>query len=109
MSGSIAQLSEMLADVVKAVVSAQTELDRVANQSPGDLPLAPLAFIVRQTEVTLQGTVFSQRTGPIAAQEPALSFALTNRVQASLGGSDRAALSTRVSVSIQAIEPHHGS
>jgi hypothetical protein len=108
MSGSDTLLSGMLADVVSAVVSTQKELDRLANEAPGDLPLAPLAFIVRQTDVTLQGT-FSAQGGGSATQEPALSFALVNRVQASLRGGDRAALSTRVSVSIQAVEPRHGS
>jgi hypothetical protein len=108
MSGSDTLLSDVLADVVRAVVSTQKELDRVANEAPGDLPLPPLAFVVRQTEVTLQGT-FAMQAGAPAAQDRALSFALVNRVQAGLRGSDRAALSTRVSVSIQAVEPRHGS
>jgi hypothetical protein len=108
MSGSDTLLSDMLADVVSAVVSTQKELDRLANEAPGDLPLPPLAFVVRQTDVTLQGTFFAQG-GESAGQDRALSFALVNRVQASLRGSDRAALSTRVSLSIQAVEPRHGS
>jgi hypothetical protein len=108
MSGSDTLLSDMLADVVSAVVSTQKELDRLANEAPGDLPLPPLAFVVRQTEVTLQGT-FSAQGGESAARDRALSFALVNRVQASLRGSDSATLSTRVSVSIQAVEPRHGS
>ena len=108
MSDSIAQLSKLLADVATAVVSTQQELDRLANEAPGDLPLPPLAFVVRQTEVTLQGTL-SAPGGESAARDGALSFALVNRVQAGLGGSERATLSTRVSVSIQAVERRHDS
>ena len=107
MGRSSTALSGMLADVATAVLSTQKELDRLANEPPGELPLPPLAFIVRQTDVTLQGTLSVQRDA-LAARAPALSFALVNRVQASLRGSDGATLSTRVSVSIQAVEPPHG-
>jgi hypothetical protein len=98
----------MLADVVRAVTSTQKELDRVANESPGDLPCPPLAFVVKQTEVTLLGNLSMQIGDLIAAPERSLNFALVNRVQASLRGSHGANLSTRVSVSIQAVEPPHG-
>jgi hypothetical protein len=98
----------MLADVVRAVTSTQKELDRVANESPSDLPCPPLAFVVKQTEVTLLGSLSVQRGDASATRDSALSFALVNRVQASLRGSHDAALSTRVSVSIQAVDPPHG-
>lgn len=107
MSDSIAQLSKVLADVATAVVATQQELDRLAVASPNDLPLAPLAFVVRQTDVTLQGT-FAMRGGVPVARDGALAFALVDRVQASLRVGDAAALSTRISVSIQAIETPHG-
>jgi hypothetical protein len=101
-------LASVLTDVVNAVTSTQKEMDRLANESPGDLPLAPLAFVVKQTEVTLLGSLSVQRGDASATRDSALSFALVNRVQASLQGSHGANLSTRVSVSIQAVEPPHG-
>jgi|GEM_PF-4286314 len=107
MSRSETPLSDVLADVARAVVSTQKELDAQANRSSGELPLAPLAFVVKQTDVILLGNLSAQRSDSLAVQDPALTFALVNRVQASLRGSGGAALSSRVSVSIQAIEPPH--
>jgi hypothetical protein len=108
MSRSETPLSNVLADVASAVVSTQKELDAQANRYSGGLPLAPLAFVVKQTDVTLLGNLSVQRSDSSAAQDRALNFALVNRVQAGLRGSGGAALSSRVSVSIQAIEPPHG-
>ena len=108
MSRSDTLLSNVLADVATAVISTQKELDTQANRSSGDLPLAPLAFVVKQTDVTLLGNLSVQRSDSSVAQDRALTFALVNRVQAGLRDSGGAALSSRVSVSIQAIEPSHG-
>jgi hypothetical protein len=109
LSGSSTLLSRILVDVASAVVSTQKELDKVANASPADLPLAPLALVVKHSEVILLGNLAVQKGSPLGAQDRPLTFALVNRVQAGLRGSNDASLSTRVSVSIEAIEPPHGS
>jgi hypothetical protein len=108
MSRSETLLSSVLADVASAVVSTQKALDAQANGSPSGLPVAPLAFVVKQTQVTLLGNLSVQQSDLFAAQDCVLTFALVNRVQASLRGSYGAAVSGRVSVSIQAVEPPHG-
>lgn len=101
-------LASVLTDVANAVTSTQKEMDRLANESPGDLPMAPLAFVVKQTEVTLLGSLSVRRGDALAARDSALSFALVNRVQSSLRGRHDATLSTHVSVSIHAVDPPHG-
>jgi hypothetical protein len=106
---SNALLSSVLADVANAVVSTQRELDRLADESIENFPLAPLAFIVKQTQLTLLGNLSAQRGDLFAAEDRALTLALVNRVQASLRGSDGGALGSWVSVSIQAIEPQNGN
>lgn len=101
-------LSDVLADVASAIASAQKDMDRLASQSSDGLPLAPLAFIVRRTDVTLLGSL-SMPGGTGTARKSALSYVLLDRVQASLRGSQGASLSSRVSISIEAIEPPHGN
>jgi hypothetical protein len=102
-------LSGVLADAARAVVSTQRDMDRLASQSRDGLPLAPLAFIVKRTEVTLLGTLSMRRDAGQPARDPALSFALLDRVQAGLRGGEIASLSSRVSVAIEAVEPPHAS
>ncbi|MFN0069692.1 MAG: hypothetical protein ACKVYV_18905 [Limisphaerales bacterium] len=99
----------MLADIAGAVIATQKEMDRLANESPGDLPLAPLAFVVRQTEVTLLGTLSVPRSSSPSAKGRELTFAQVDRVQAVLRGSHGAMLGSRISVAIQAVQPPHGS
>lgn len=95
---SEALLSSIVSDVALAVTSTQTELDRLFGDSSADLPVA---FILRQTEVALVGTLSLKRVD----QAPSLTFSQANRVQAGLRGDRGAALSSLVSVSILALEP----
>jgi hypothetical protein len=108
MSATEAELSSLLASVAGAVFTTQKELDRLANQPSADLPFQPLAFVVKQTQVTLVGNMFTHGGNLSGNADLGLSFELINRVQASLRGNFNAALSSRVSVSIQAVEPTHG-
>jgi hypothetical protein len=109
MSRSNTLLSGILTDVANAVASTQKELDRFADESPGDLPLPALALVVKHTEVTLLGNLSMQAGESPGSQDRALSFALVNRVQAGLRGGNDGTVSARVSVSIQAVERPHGS
>lgn len=93
-------LSQVLVDVANAVAGSQNELDKLANQSPATLPLAPLAFVVKRTQITLLGSLYMQRG-------EALTFSKVERVQTALAGQTSAALSSRVSVFIEAREPPH--
>lgn len=101
MTSASSLLSQVLVDVATAVTASQKELDRLANQSTNNLPLAPLAFVVKQTQVTLQGSLHMRRG-------EALTFSKMERVQTALGGQTSAALSNRVSVLIEALVPPHG-
>lgn len=108
MSRSGAPLSNVLADVARAVTSTQKELDRLTNESSGDLPLLPLAFVVKETQLTLIGNLFVQPSYRSAVGDSGLSFSQVSRVEASLRGGPDTPPSTRLSISIQVIEPPHG-
>ena len=101
MTSANSLLSRVLVDVANAVASSQNELDRLAMQPSANLPLEPLAFVVKQTQVTLLGSLYMRRG-------EALTFSKRERVQMALGGHTGVALSSRVSVLIEAIEPFHG-
>lgn len=101
MTSTKSLLSQVLVDVANAVAGSQKELDKLAKQPPANLPLAPMAFVVKQTQVTLLGSLYMRRG-------EALTFSKAERVQTALGGHTGAALSSRVSVLIEAIEPSHG-
>jgi hypothetical protein len=109
MGQSTTLLSKMLADVASAVASAQDGLDRGADKAPGDSSLAPLAFVVKETQLNLLGQLSMQAGGASAPDQGVLTFSQVGRVQASLYGSKGLALTSRVSVSIRAIEPKHAS
>jgi len=102
-------LSGVLADAARAIASTQRDMDRLAAQPRDGLPLAPLAFIVKRTEVTLLGTLSMRRDAGHPTRDSALSFALLDRVQATMRGGAIAVLSSRVSVAIEAVEPPHAS
>lgn len=107
MSGSSAELSNVLAHVARAVFTTQQELDNFADQSLGDLPFVPLSFVVKQTQVILLGNLSLPRSAWILSQERALTFSLINRVERSLRGPSNT-LTSRISVLIEAVEPFHG-
>jgi hypothetical protein len=108
MSHSDTLLSSLLTHVGHAVFSTQKQLDKFAQEPTGDLPLAPLLFVVKQTQVTVLGNLSLRRSESDNGRDRALTFALVNRVQAGLRGQYEAATSSRISVSIQALEPPHG-
>src|SRR5665647_2279300 len=105
MSRNNLPLSSVLTDVATAIASTQREMDKLANESTGSLPFAPLAFVIKRTELTLLGSLFMRSGVGFPATDSALSFALPDRVQAGLRGSQFASLSSRISVSIQAVDP----
>jgi hypothetical protein len=107
MGRSTTLLSKMLTDVVQGVVSAQGGLDRAADKAPTDASLAPLAFVVKETQLDLLGQLSMQAGGASAPDQSMLTFSQVDRVQASLYGSQGLALTSRVSVSIRALEPKH--
>jgi hypothetical protein len=102
-------LSDVLADVASAIASAQKDMDRLASQSIDGLPFAPLAFIVKRTDVTLLGSLSMPGGAARPARDSALSYALLDRVQTGLRGSQADFLSSRVSISIEAVKPPNGN
>ena len=107
MSRPQAPLSSLLADVARAVVAAQKDLDREADAAPRDGSLAPLAFVVKETQLALAGQLV-MRAGGASVQDRALVLSQIDRVQAGLYGSRGIALTCRVCASIRAAEPKHG-
>jgi hypothetical protein len=107
MSQSTTLLSKVLADVASAVVAAQQALDREADKAPAVSSLAPLAFVVRETQLSLLGQLSMPAGGAAAPDQAVLTFAKVDRVQAGLYGNVGLALTSRVSVSVRSIEPEH--
>jgi hypothetical protein len=107
MGRSTTLLSKMLADVAQAVVSAQSGLDRAADNAPTDTSLAPLAFVFKETRLDLLGQMSMPAGRPSTADQGMLTFSQVGRVQAGLYGNKGLALTSRVSVSIRALEPKH--
>ncbi len=107
MDRSATLLSTMLSDVARAVVSAQGGLDRAADRAPADIRLTPLAFIVKETQLDLLGQLSMPAGGASAADQDTLTFSQIGRVQAALYGSKGLALTSRISVSVRALEPKH--
>ena len=107
MGRSTTLLSQMLADVANAVVSAQRDLDRAADNAPADTSLAPLAFVVKETQLNLLGQLSMQAGARSGRGQGMLSFSQVGRVQAGLYGSKGLALTSRVCVSVRALEPKH--
>jgi hypothetical protein len=101
-------LSRLLTDVASAVVSTQKELDRHADMPPTDSSVAPLAFIVKQTQLSLLGQL-SVQGSDLLTHDREVNFSQVSRVQAGLYGSSGSgtALTSRLSVSIDATEPKH--
>jgi len=107
MSQSTTLLSKVLADVASAVVAAQQALDREADKAPAHSSLAPLAFVVRETQLSLLGQLSMPAGAAAAPGQAVLTFAKVGRVQAGLYGNAGLALTSRVSVSVRSIEPEH--
>jgi hypothetical protein len=107
MARSTTLLSEVLADVASAVTATQRGLDRDADKAPRHSSLAPLAFVLRETQLTLLG----QLSVPLgsASAGSGLIFSQVGRVQTALYGSGGIARTSRISVSIQALKPEHAS
>jgi hypothetical protein len=97
---SCTSLDQMLSSVAVAVAGTQRDLDGFNVEPVADVTGAPLAFVLRQTQLVLVGDF---ALGPSSA----LDFSLVNRVSASLRGEARNAAACRVSVLIEACEPAH--
>jgi hypothetical protein len=98
-------LSGILTGIGRAVADTQQSLDQSANSKPEGRPFAPLAFIVRKMELTLVGDFAVDPSVPLSE---GVIFAKVDRVTACLRGSERANLSSRISLLIEAAEPFNG-
>jgi hypothetical protein len=99
-----AQLSTILGGVAGAVMAAQSELNRFACEPARTAGLEPVAFLLKQTEVNLTGTLSLERLSLPSMRDRALILSQIHRVKAALRGDECRAFTSSVSISITAIE-----
>jgi hypothetical protein len=98
------QLSTILAGVASAVTAAQGELDGLAREPARTFGLEAVAFLLKQTEASLTGTLSLERLSLPSMRDRALILSQIHRVKAALRGDEGRAFTSSVFISIAAIE-----
>ena len=98
------QLATILAVVAAAVTTAQSELDGLACEPARTSGLKPVAFLLKQTEVNLTGTLSIERLPLPSMRDRELILSQIHRVKAALCGDDGRTFTSSVSITIVAVE-----